>query len=478
MTPARPKTSNIVLDRRVATGMGEPWTTMRDTIVIGGGFAGVVAARDLCDAGSDVLLLEARDRLGGRTYYRRLQWSTAAVEFGGTHVDLEVHRSVAREIARYSVSMRAGVSTESHAFRSAVGGRLFTGALPIPFEEVPAIERALYHVISAARRIEFGTALDEQDIGDLDVAWTEFMEPLALPRATSDYINCWVANVGGTDPERISALYMLSKVAGHNNSPWSMFAGLATRFAEGTASLINAIVDGSGTEVRLSSPVCRIDQKPDTDYATVTTTSGEVLAGRAVIVAVPLNVWKDIECVPPLSELKRQAAAEGQASRSAKVFALVTGVPPRLFGTAFGGPLRMAYEYMEVDEGRVVTVWSDVDKLDVTNRGDVQRALRSVAPEAHVEAIDCHNWIADEFSRGAALTFRPGQMTRFHSALSRPEGRLHFAGADVAIGFAGSIEGAVESGAAAAQAVLRSRAAGPGGVQAPSNGPARLHPRR
>lgn len=425
-----------------------------DVIVVGGGFAGVVAARDLRDSGAKVLLIEARDRLGGRTYYRRLEWADAGVEFGGTHVDPDSQPLIAAEITRYDVPMQAGVLREPHQYRAMLGGRLTSNPFPIPLEEVPALERAMFAIIGAAQRITPGTPLDKQPLGDLDVSWAEFMEPLGLPAATRGCIDCWVSNLGGTDPERISALYMLNKVAEEGNSPWRMFFGLATRFAHGTVSLIDRMVSDCGLEVRRGVAVRAIDQTAEDGRVVVATSADARLHARAVIVATPLNVWRDIRFVPPLSTSKQEAADEGQASRSAKVFALVRGVPPRLFAMAYGGVLRLAYEYADLSEGCVLNVWSDVDKLDMTDAHDVERALRTVAPSAEVLAIDGHDWTSDEFSKGAALTFRPGQVMRFHSALSTPEGRIHFAGGDVATTAPGSIEGAISSGAAASAAVL------------------------
>ena len=65
-------------------------------------------------------------------------------------------------------------------------------------------------------------------------------------------------------------------------------------------------------------------------------------------------------------------------------------------------------------------------------------------------ATDAHDWNADEFSRGTWMAYRPGQVMRHASGLQRPEGRLAFAGSDLASGWAGWIDGAVESGHRAA----------------------------
>src|SRR4051812_50211290 len=72
-----------------------------DVVVIGGGFAGLVAARDLREAGRSVILVEARDRLGGRTWYRTLPGTDVSVEYGGAWFWTDGHPALAAEIERY-----------------------------------------------------------------------------------------------------------------------------------------------------------------------------------------------------------------------------------------------------------------------------------------------------------------------------------------------------------------------------------------
>ncbi len=79
--------------------------------------------------------------------------------------------------------------------------------------------------------------------------------------------------------------------------------------------------------------------------------------------------------------------------------------------------------------------------------------MQRFAPDARIVATDAHDWNADEFSQGTWMAYRPGQLTRFHSAFQETEGRLAFAGSDLALGWAGWMDGAVETGARAAAQV-------------------------
>src|SRR6201996_4732044 len=105
-----------------------------DVIVIGGGFAGVTAARDADHNGRAVLLVEARDRLGGRTWYRPFLDGEQQVEFGGTWLRPSPScRHVWGEVERYGLDLIQ--SPDPHAFASYVGGRRIDGPFPVPREQ-------------------------------------------------------------------------------------------------------------------------------------------------------------------------------------------------------------------------------------------------------------------------------------------------------------------------------------------------------
>lgn len=80
-------------------------------------------------------------------------------------------------------------------------------------------------------------------------------------------------------------------------------------------------------------------------------------------------------------------------------------------------------------------------------------------PGAKMLKVDAHDWNSDPYSPGACTAFRWGQITRFGAGLRRPEGRLAFATADMAIGWAGYIDGAIESGSRAAERTRSQRGA-------------------
>jgi monoamine oxidase len=107
-----------------------------------------------------------------------------------------------------------------------------------------------------------------------------------------------------------------------------------------------------------------------------------------------------------------------------------------------------------VPGGALVTGFDGVGLIhDAHDPREIEAALRVFAPETEVRAVDGHDWISDRFSKGTWLTWPPGWAAEIASQLGRPQGRLAFAGSDIAIEGAGYIEGAIVSGKAAAASI-------------------------
>ena len=73
----------------------------------------------------------------------------------------------------------------------------------------------------SSRRIEFGAPLDQQPLADLDVSFTEFLAPYALPVTTNEYMLAWAAFAFGCHPADLSTLHVLAWVAGFDNHTWA-----------------------------------------------------------------------------------------------------------------------------------------------------------------------------------------------------------------------------------------------------------------
>ena len=416
---------------------------MHDVIVIGGGFAGVTAARETARGGAETLLLEARDRLGGRTWTAR--WNDTDIELGGgwvhwhqphvwseiTRAGLAVEVSEDTDVAAWFVGeeRRPGTMVERDAIAERGWNQFVDGvkdALPRPHDPLFGQDRlARFDGQTIAERV------DELDLNEeeRDVLNAE-LESLAhgrLDDAGAVSVLRWHALSGGS-----LAL--------------TQFTGGRVTLRDGTQSVLNAIASGADFETRLSTPVAAISRRED--GVEVHPRAGETISGRVAIVAVPLNALPGIEFDPPLPEPKQQAIALGQASRGIKIFIHARGEPVFQNAIKPGHPFGyLDTEIMDPDGTQILIGFGpDAENCDASDLAAVQKQMDEILPGYEVLAATAHDWLADEFSLGTWAIHRPGWYTHYHGEMQKPEGSVIFAGSDFANGWAGFMDGAIESG--------------------------------
>ncbi len=419
-----------------------------DTIVVGGGFAGVRAARDLGDAGRSVLLVEARDRLGGRVWTRPFAGREAPIEMGGTWVSTDVHPFTAEEVERYGFRLKVSHAGEVDT-RWHVGGELIHG-FPLEGEEIFDLERVLFETIKASHRVAVDEHRDRQDLADLDVSVEEFFDRFEpLPRVR-EFLYMWAGLGSGALPSEWSMLTALSLIAAMDNSVYGWYGAVTDSFEGGISAVVETLARDSGARIELSAPVARIEQ--DADSVRVTARDGRHWTAATAVVAVPIALWPEIEFQPPLPEDKLGPARLNHPGRMKKTWMVVDGIPDGLYASGWGTDLVQAFpEAAEPDGLVVIAMCAPPSEMDPHDPRAVEAAMRQFVPEASVLATDVHEWRRDPFARGGWYVPPPGVLSTSHSALGRREGRLSFAGADVAVRWIGWIDGALESGARAAR---------------------------
>ena len=226
------------------------------------------------------------------------------------------------------------------------------------------------------------------------------------------------------------------------------------KITTGTRSLVEAIAADGGFDIRYGAPVAAVEQ--DAGAVAIRTRDGETIEARAAVVAVPLNALGRIEFSPGLSEGKNAAAAEGQSSHGVKIWIRVRGdhdylaVAPADQGISF-----LQSEYKVDGDTLFVSFGADASLLDPTDKDAVARAAEDLLPGYDIVDSYAHNWTGDEFANGTWSMYRPNQLTRYLRELQRPENRVFVATSDVADGWNGFIDGAIESGLANARKVGR-----------------------
>ncbi len=422
-----------------------------DVVVIGGGFAGVCAARDLGHAGLSVVIVEARDRLGGKTWTAPFPGTAQSVEMGGTWVSPNYHLYVRREIERYGLELSPSRAGEVRFSWSFVGKD--SRAFPVDGDELYDLERAWYQIIKESHRIERDTPRDQHDLADLDVSVAEFLDRLALGPQTRQFLEAFAALGSGADPTEWSALTALSWVAAMDHSAWGWYASVVDKLAAGTGGAIQKMVEDSRADVVLSAPITHVEQ--DQEGVTVRARDGATFRGAHAVVASPIATWHDIEWGWSLSPEKVNAAANPHAGRMRKIWVRLAGAPTDVIGFGLGGQLLWISPEYDLDDGTQLMVCFSAPQNGLTAGGgaSIQAAVEHHFPGAQVIDVAEHDWSADPWAKGTWMCTRPGLLSTQISALQASEGRVHFANADLANRWIGWIDGALESAGRAANAV-------------------------
>jgi monoamine oxidase len=418
-------------------------TREADVIVAGAGFAGLRAARDLADAGRSVLVLEARDRPGGRTWTRPFAGSGPPVEVGGSWFTPE-HLEVPYELVRYGLETRTfGLPA---CVRWHTGGELRTG-LPVPFGELGALEAALVAIAADAAALRDGTLGARASL-----SCAGYLRELDVPRATREFLSAWWVMIGGTHPERGAVVDALAAIAAHGGST-GLLTALRHAPVEGWSALAERMAAGPGIELRYGAELRSLRQ--DERGVELTTADGATCRASRAVLALPVNTLPAVGFTPSLPAATAEALGTN-AGRAHKVWLRVRGAPPGVLAAGAGEGLHWLYADRALDGGDVLLIGFGYEDegFDPADRSDVERALRVFFPEAVLLAFDHHDWNADPFSRGTWATAPVGRAEVLTEERFPPHGRVAFATADVAPREAGWIEGALLAGAAAARWAL------------------------
>ena len=409
-----------------------------DVIVAGAGFAGLRAARDLAESGRSVIVLEARDRLGGRTWTRPFAGSGPLVEIGGSWFAPE-HAEVRAELARYDLPIRTYGAPRAVRWRT--GGELRDG-LPVPFDELGALDAALTAIAADAAAVAAGSFAER---GSMSCA--EYLGRLGAPAATREFLAAWWIMIGGTAPEHGAIVDALAAIAGHGG-PTGLLTALRHAPAEGWSALAERMVLGASLEVRYGSEVRSVRQ--DGAVVEIGLAGGASCRASRAVLALPVNALPAIAFDPPLPAPTAEALGSN-AGRARKVWVRARGVPEGVLAAGAGEGLHWMYADRTLAGGDVLLIAFGYEDpaFDPAAQADVERALQAFFPDAELIASDHHDWIADPFSLGTWATATVGRAELLSAGRFPPHGRIAFATSDVASHEPGWIEGAFVSGAAA-----------------------------
>lgn len=428
-----------------------------DVIVLGGGFAGVTAARDSSKNGYKTLLLEARDRLGGRTFTG--EFAGHKVEFGGTWIHW-TQPFVWSEVQRYKLGVietPIGHVEPGTSVRVLVDGRC----------EILETPEQLGPVFGAFSKYFTDAGDFWERPYDVSFRWKEIIkndkvtsqnatQKMTLTPTQKVALESYLAGLSHCFPEKSSHIEVSRwwALPGGNMAALVDSCGRYT-FKDGTVSLINKMVEDGNAEIRLSSPVKSVDDRGD--HVVVTTTSGQRFTAAAVIVGLPMNVVQNVQFSPALDPLVVEAGREKHAGSGIKLLIKVKGRLAKNKANALGPlthPLPLVSTYMVADDHTILVMFGpDAKRIDYNDKLAVQKALRDYFPEAVVEEVHFHPWTDDPYSEGTWCNYKPGWFEKYVEHFQQDRGRVFFGQGDHGEGWRGFIDGAIGAGIGAANRV-------------------------
>jgi monoamine oxidase len=422
-----------------------------DAIVIGAGFAGVTAARELSWRGVKTLILEARPRLGGRTFTEK--HAGHDVDMGGTWVGwMQPH--VWSEVTRYSLPLAESASAAATRAIWMDQGKRISGDV----QGYAALMEPMATAFYAPAQEAFPRPYDplfKEGLTALDaMSAAAAIENLKLPPIQKGLALSFAGINGHSSPDQSSYLDQLRWYALGGLNIWRLWDNLARyRIEGGTRNLIDHMQADSRAALKLATPVVAVTQQQDS--VTVATKEGTKFTARAVIVAVPLNCLVDIDFKPAVSATKLRVSRARHTGSGTKVYARIKGTTPVFLGHGTAEmPLNFLWtEYDDRDSQLLVGFGPSRSILDIADGRAVLKAVHNFVPDAEMLEFFGYDWNSDPFARGTWCMYRPNVLTHDLRELQRPEGRVHFCGSDIANGWRGFIDGAIESGLRVGQRV-------------------------
>jgi monoamine oxidase len=438
-----------------------------DVIVVGAGLSGLCAARELVRHGKDTLVLEARDRVGGRMV-RKSVIGGGWIDLGGqwigpTHAGI-LSLAESLGVKHFDFYATGRTVLNYHGAVSTIDAFPPTTALPsISSADVAEANRVWeqFHTLAATVNVERpwltpdAAALDAQTV-------TDWLTTATRSEFARFRVNQWVLAQESGDPGGISMLFALTSYAAgpdeEQPEQW-LFEGAAGQIPE-------RLADELGDRILLEQPVVRIEQ--DTRGVTVTTIDCDYRA-EFVVVAIPPHLAGAINYSPPLPARRiqftqrspmgavikyaavyptawwRAKGLSGGAVSDRTVMGTVDSSPPDgkpgiLTGFVIG-PAAIGLANQS-DDARKRIVISDL----VANFGDEAKN-----PAQFVEM----NWPGEKWTGGAYnAVLTPNTLVTYGPAMAESVGRIYWAGSEMSPKWTGYFEGAVRAGYAAAHAAL------------------------
>jgi len=433
--------------------------------IVGAGLAGLVAAYELERDGIEVVLLEARERAGGRVQTaRNAFYGDQSAELGGEYIDA-THRVLLGYVRRLGLDLddlrgRAGdldrvlyADGKARRYREAV-----TPEVQAEIDRFDASVDGLAAPLDPKDPVARGAGLDRRSVADLieELNIEDEARTLVERRLRDDYT---------VEPDRLSLLFHAARTKLDARAPAS--GTDAFRIDGGNERLVGALIDELEAKVDIEAPVTSIDRRAD--GVTLSVDGVREVQAQYCIVTAPLRLVSEIDFRPALPRRLAEAAAElqyGAATKTPLQYGRRFWVSDGLDGGAVTDlPIGTTWEASTAQVGRAGILMSYASGDAGLRFGRLRDSERLAAAATQVEQVfpDAEDrirsgataaWADERWSRGSYAAYAPGQVTRFWRALRRPVDRIYLAG-EHCDSYTGYMEGAVRSGRRVARAIAR-----------------------
>jgi monoamine oxidase len=437
-----------------------------DVAVVGAGFAGLTAARELTRQGHDVLVLEGRDRVGGRSFTGSVAGLPA--DLGGTFVGPS-QDAVLALAAELQIPTTPTYSTGKNLVQWRGRLRAYRGTIPkLTLAGLLDIGRLRWQFNRLARSVPVEAPWEARSAQQLDaVSLGEWLRSVRASASSHDLLAIVSRVTWGCEPDDVSMLHAARYVhaAGGMDRLLDVENGAQQdHFHGGTQQIAQAMAAELGARVVLNAPVRCIDRHGA--GVTISSPAGQVDAGF-VIVAIPPAHRAAIEFTPPLPPEYDQLAQHWPQGRLSKAYAAYSTPFWRSNGfsgqaLSDAGPVFITFDVSpngdKAQEGPGVLMgFVDARAFDSLppeqRRRDALHCFATLFGDEALNPLDYvdQRWGVEDFAPGGPTSaVPPGSWTRHGRWLREPVGPIHWAGTETADEWTGFLDGAVRSGQRAA----------------------------
>jgi len=433
--------------------------TSPDVIVIGAGLAGLSAARNLSKGGKSVLVLEARDRVGGRTH--SVTEGPYTIDLGAQFI-ADKQRRISALVDEFGIT-RVELDAEGKTLhRDAPGSKVKR----VSEDYLPLSCLAQLDALQSVWRLESKVkALSNADLEKLDsISFTEYMRQKTFLQSSRSVLSVMAQSELCVTTDEISAFDCLQQL--------QTMGGLQVEaeeyyMKEGSQSIAKRMAADLGDAVMLSSPVSAIDVSGESIKVTA---KDVTYSSKYVVVAVPPQLYASIGLLPVLPP-NRQSALEGWVTGTAIKTILVWQqpwwTPSRLSGNV-STPKDIFNSVMSGScaDGQpgVLVLFStgpsgkELLKIE-SEQGRIDKALDFLAEMfgrtiPTPVAARSTNWCAEPLSLGGYASYAAPGARKKAPDLFQPFHGIHFAGTETADEWRSYMEGAIQSGERSAREII------------------------